>query len=82
LTARLDRTTWSLPPLFSWLQSHGRVADDEMLRVFNYGIGMVLVVSEEDADRASHLLEAHGEIVSRIGMIDRRHADEPQTIVA
>ncbi|MES2562795.1 MAG: phosphoribosylformylglycinamidine cyclo-ligase, partial [Pseudomonadota bacterium] len=82
LTARLDSAAWTLPPLFRWLQTQGRVADEEMLRVFNCGIGMVLVVSENDAQRASDLLQAHGETVSRIGVIDHRRGDEPQTIVA
>jgi phosphoribosylformylglycinamidine cyclo-ligase len=82
LTARLQRSAWSLPPLFAWLKEQGNVADDEMLRVFNCGIGMVLVVSADDADRASALLAREGETVWRIGIIDRRQGDEPQTIVA
>jgi phosphoribosylformylglycinamidine cyclo-ligase len=81
LTARIDRKSWSMPPLFQWLQREGNVADDEMFRVFNCGIGMVLVVAESDADRASALLEAEGETVWRIGDIDRRASGEPQTIV-
>jgi phosphoribosylformylglycinamidine cyclo-ligase len=81
LTARIDRQSWSMPPLFQWLQREGNVADDEMFRVFNCGIGMVLVVAEADADRASALLEAEGETVWRIGDIDRRASGEPQTIV-
>ena len=81
LTARLDRKTWTMPPLFTWLQEQGNVADDEMLRVFNCGIGMVLVVSPEDADQATSLLEQKGETVWRIGVIDRRRGDEPQTVV-
>ena len=82
LTARLDRGAWLMPPLFSWLQREGNVPDDEMFRVFNCGIGMVLVVSPDAADRATEILTHHGERVSRIGRIDRRSAGEPQTIVA
>jgi phosphoribosylformylglycinamidine cyclo-ligase len=81
LTARIERDAWPMPPLFSWLKEHGNVADDEMLRVFNCGIGMVLVVSAEDADRAVSHLTQSGERVWRIGVIDRRRGSEPQTIV-
>ena len=82
LVARLDRNAWTMPPLFAWLQQKGNVAEDEMLRVFNCGIGMVLIVAPEDADRAMALLEQHGERVWRIGRIDRRAGGEPQTIVS
>ena len=57
-----------MPPLFSWLQKHGGVADAEMHRVFNCGIGMVVVVSAADADAAIGLLSAAGEQVWAIGV--------------
>jgi phosphoribosylformylglycinamidine cyclo-ligase len=81
LTARLDRSAWTMPPLFSWLQRQGNVPDDEMFRVFNCGIGMVLVVAAADTDRAMQVLEQHGERVWRIGRIDSRAGDEPQTVI-
>jgi phosphoribosylformylglycinamidine cyclo-ligase len=81
LTARINRNAWPMPPLFGWLQREGNVADDEMFRVFNCGIGMVLVVDAAEADRAVQLLEEHGERVFRIGRIDRRGGGEPQTII-
>jgi phosphoribosylformylglycinamidine cyclo-ligase len=61
-------TTWPVPPVFHWLARTGGVAAVEMLRVFNCGVGMALVVS--DADAAMRLLEAEGETVSRIGTIE------------
>jgi phosphoribosylformylglycinamidine cyclo-ligase len=82
LTARIRRDAWPLPPLFAWLQANGGVADDEMLRVFNCGIGMVLIVDPENADRAVADLTQSGERVWRIGSIERRRGDEPQTIVS
>jgi phosphoribosylformylglycinamidine cyclo-ligase len=82
LTARIERNAWTMPPLFQWLQRQGNVAEDEMLRVFNCGIGMVLVVDAADADRAMRFLTDQGERVWRIGRIGRRSSDEPQTIVA
>ncbi len=45
--ARLDASRWPRPPIFDWLQQHGNVADAEMHRVFNCGIGMVVVVAAE-----------------------------------
>jgi phosphoribosylformylglycinamidine cyclo-ligase len=72
---------WPLPPLFRWLQAHGNVADAEMHRVFNCGIGMVLVVAERDAARAAERLRAAGETVYRIGAIERRPDGAPATVV-
>jgi phosphoribosylformylglycinamidine cyclo-ligase len=62
--------TWPVPPVFGWLARTGGVAPDEMLRVFNCGIGMALVVGDRDADAATRLLEAEGEQVTRIGTIE------------
>jgi phosphoribosylformylglycinamidine cyclo-ligase len=60
--------TWPVPPVFNWLARAGRVENSEMVRVFNCGIGMALVVSDPDA--AVAILEAEGETVSRIGEIE------------
>lgn len=81
LVAVLHRDAWSMPPLFTWLQQHGGVADDEMHRVFNCGIGMAVIVSKENADAAMAQLTAAGESVTRIGEIRERQGDEAQTIV-
>ncbi len=81
LTAVLQRDSWTLPPLFQWLQQHGGVADTEMHRVFNCGIGMVVIIAKENADAAMAQLKAAGETVYRIGEIRARQGDEAQTIV-
>ena len=81
LTAELDGSSWTMPPLFKWLQQHGGVADAEMHRVFNCGIGMTVIVSAENADAAVAQLTAAGETVSRIGKIRARAEGEHQTIV-
>jgi phosphoribosylformylglycinamidine cyclo-ligase len=73
--AVLDRRAWPLPPLFGWLQAQGRIDDAELARVFNCGIGMVVVTAAADADRAANALRAAGETVYRIGAIERRQAD-------
>jgi phosphoribosylformylglycinamidine cyclo-ligase len=61
---------WTVPPVFGWLARTGGVAAGEMLRVFNCGIGMALVVGEADVAAATRLLEAEGEQVTRIGRIE------------
>lgn len=81
LTAVLDGQSWTMPPLFQWLQQHGGVADAEMHRVFNCGIGMTVIVSKENADAAMAQLQAAGETVYRIGEIRAREEGQAQTVV-
>ncbi|WP_459625543.1 phosphoribosylformylglycinamidine cyclo-ligase, partial [Burkholderia sp. 3C] len=79
LTAELDQNAWTLPPLFQWLQQHGGVADAEMHRVFNCGIGMAVIVSAADADAAVADLSAAGEQVWKIGKVRATREGEAQT---
>jgi phosphoribosylformylglycinamidine cyclo-ligase len=81
LQARLARNAWTRPAIFDWLQRHGNVADAEMHRVFNCGIGMAVVVAAEHENRAMRFLEANGERVTRIGEIVAQPAGEPATVV-
>jgi phosphoribosylformylglycinamidine cyclo-ligase len=60
LTARVQRHAWTLPPEFAAVQKHGNVSEEEMLRTFNLGIGMILVVPQDDADTLSRELKAAG----------------------
>ena len=69
LSAEIMLDSWTRPALFEWLQREGGVADDEMLRTFNCGIGFVLVVAEGDADEAIAQLDASGESAMRIGHV-------------
>jgi phosphoribosylformylglycinamidine cyclo-ligase len=78
LTARLDPSGWTRPAIFDWLQQRGNIAEEEMHRVFNCGIGMVIVVPAEWADLARAHLQAQGESVRRIGVISARRGDEAQ----
>ena len=70
-----------MPPLFTWLQSQGNVTDIEMHRTFNCGIGMVVIMSQDNAAAAKKLLEDAGETVSVIGSIRAQQAGEAPTIV-
>lgn len=69
VVAAIDAAAWPLPPPFAWLARTGGVAAEEMLRVFNCGIGMAVVVAAADAERATCMLSAHGERVFRIGSL-------------
>lgn len=72
LTAELDAGAWSVPGVFGWLKRTGGVEKEEMARVFNMGVGMVVVVAEEDAQATTEVLEGGGEKVMRIGKLVRR----------
>ncbi|MEL7167059.1 MAG: phosphoribosylformylglycinamidine cyclo-ligase [Pseudomonadota bacterium] len=67
LGAEIDLNAWDLPPVFRWLAETGRIADAEMLKTFNSGIGMTLVVSPDAVDVATAALE--GEKVIEIGTV-------------
>ena len=75
LAARIDTQAWTRPAVFDWLQTQGNVADTEMYRVLNCGIGMVVVVPENEASNAMAHLEAQGETVYRLGQIEPRQQD-------
>jgi phosphoribosylformylglycinamidine cyclo-ligase len=80
--AVIRQGSWPRAEVFRWLQRAGNVADSEMHRVFNCGIGMVVVVSATVASRAASVLRAAGETVYEIGTIERSSAAEPECIVA
>jgi phosphoribosylaminoimidazole synthetase len=61
LAARFDWDAWSLPPVFAWLAETGGVAQEEMRRTFNCGLGMVLIVGAEEAPIVLDALLASGE---------------------
>jgi phosphoribosylformylglycinamidine cyclo-ligase len=79
--AVLKKSAWQRPALFDWLQKEGGVAEEEMHRVFNCGIGMVLIVAQEHRRHALELLLAAGEKAMEIGSIEWRDGNEAQTIV-
>lgn len=69
--AVFDRSAWTVPPLFRFIQERGRVARKEMYRVFNMGIGMVIVVRSADQGKALAILEAVGAVPRLIGRIEK-----------
>lgn len=69
LCADIDAGQWPLPPVFAWLRDAGRLPPDELLRTFNCGIGMGVVVDAGRADKLASTLKSAGEIVHRIGTV-------------
>ncbi len=81
LTAVLHEDAWTLPAVMRWIRQQGNISRDEMHRVFNCGIGMVVVVAHDAAETVASALTVQGERVYRIGEIRPRNGDEPQTQV-
>ena len=73
--AQIDRASWPVPPLFQFLQKHGRVDEEEMRRVFNMGIGYCVIVRPSFADSIKERLEKLGESVHIIGEIVKGKGD-------
>jgi phosphoribosylformylglycinamidine cyclo-ligase len=65
----LDRGSWTVPPIFSWLQRAGQLEDAEMFRTFNMGVGMVLIASAAAADAAISTLRSAGEPAWLLGEV-------------
>ena len=79
--ATIRKSSWPRPQIFKWLQQAGNVAEDEMFRVFNCGIGMVVVVAADQAQSAAALLKREGELVYEIGRIEAATGEPQATIV-
>ncbi|WP_119423057.1 phosphoribosylformylglycinamidine cyclo-ligase [Desertibaculum subflavum] len=69
LVVRLSARAWRAPPVFSWLRLTGNIADREMARTFNCGIGLVVVTASDQSDAAMRILSEAGETVFRIGEV-------------
>ena len=65
----IDLDSWTLPPVFKWLAAQGGISNDEMLKTFNCGIGMVIVADAQSADAVAEALAALGETVIRLGQV-------------
>ncbi|THX76500.1 phosphoribosylformylglycinamidine cyclo-ligase-like protein [Aureobasidium pullulans] len=76
LAAEVDVSAWTVPPVLKWLKEAGNVESREFARTWNTGLGMVIVVSKENAAEAQNVLEEAGERVSVIGKLFTRGEDE------
>jgi len=79
--AVIMKDAWPRPDLFNWLQQTGNVAEEEMFRVFNCGIGMVIVLPKDQVAKAKMLLEREGELAYEIGRVQESSLDEPECLV-
>jgi phosphoribosylformylglycinamidine cyclo-ligase len=82
LGAELDAAAWPLPPVIGWLHHDGAVPADELLRTFNCGIGMAVVVDPAQADEAEAHFARAGETVHRIGRVRAAAGDGARVRVA
>ncbi len=81
VTVEIDATRWPIPPVFRWLAKQGRVHPAEMHRVFNCGIGMVIIVDQTTVAAACDLLTRAGEQVHEIGRVVPRTEDMAGCVV-
>lgn len=79
--ALLDFDSWSWPIIFQWLQENGNIALIEMLRTFNLGVGMVVIVAKENASTAIHTLHTLGETVWPMGTIQSQDNAKPKVVL-
>ena len=79
--AVVNTNAWSMPKVFQWLQQEGNVDRLEMYRTFNCGVGMVLVVDKDNAEKAKDMLQMMGETVYNVGRIEARGDDEDSVVL-
>jgi phosphoribosylformylglycinamidine cyclo-ligase len=72
---RIKKGSWDIPPIFSYLKEAGKIADEEMMRTFNNGIGMVAIVPEKSADEVMERFAAANEKTFLIGdVVERKNS--------
>jgi phosphoribosylformylglycinamidine cyclo-ligase len=80
LGLEIDLSAWRLPPVFEWLQANGNIDEAEMLRTFNCGIGMVLLVAADKAEEICGMLAGAGETVHVIGQVTPWPGKQPRVV--
>lgn len=79
--ARLNTQSWERPEVFDWIQTNGQIADLEMYRTFNCGIGMAVVVAQSDVAQTLSLLRAASETAWEIGIIEASEQPAPHVVM-
>ncbi len=75
--AVITKGSWQIPAIFELIQNIGNIDDNEMLRVFNMGIGMILIVAEKDHPEIMERFDKLGERAYSIGIIEKKENDQP-----
>lgn len=76
-TAKINLNSWEMPPVFKWLQENGNIEETEMYRTFNCGVGMVVIVPEDQAEFTVDILNSNNEKAWIIGDICSNKTKEP-----
>ncbi len=79
--AIIDKSSWQVPPIFNFIKRLGNISEEEMYRVFNCGIGFVIIVGKDSLEEVETLLSALGETYYIIGYIEKAKENEPQVIL-
>ncbi|OUS29241.1 phosphoribosylformylglycinamidine cyclo-ligase [Gammaproteobacteria bacterium 45_16_T64] len=80
--AVIDTNSWQWPAVFSWLQENGNVETEEMYRTFNCGVGMVLCISADNAEKTLQILNSAGEKAWIIGSIEPSSNEEAKVVLS
>ena len=75
LSASIDTNSWAMPEIFKWLQTNGSLEDEDMFRIFNCGIGMILIVKKEDSERVLEEIKNHDFNSFNIGKIINKESN-------
>ena len=75
LAAEIIIDSWELPEIFKWLQKNGDISENDMLRIFNCGIGMVLMVNESDSDNIKSEINGNGFDCFDIGRVIKKEGE-------
>ena len=78
LAVEINLSSWQKPNIFSWLQTAGNLTDQEMFKTFNCGIGMILILSQENKVQAFEILKLMDQESIELGMVTQREKDDPQ----
>ncbi|MBX4335568.1 phosphoribosylformylglycinamidine cyclo-ligase [Bartonella raoultii] len=76
LCAEINLSNIHVPPVFSWIAKQGRIEETEMLRTFNCGIGMVVIVEQHAAETITQALKMQGETVTSLGILTKRQEED------
>lgn len=80
--AIINKGSWDIPPIFSVIREMGDIEEREMFRVFNMGIGMMIIVSEKECEEVLNRLEVLGEKAFQIGFIAKKEDKQENVFIA